>query len=227
MIIGFYLRAHRICSPQFLHSEEKHIEQTLKKLNYPLTFINNARRKAHKITLNKTTNNTTSDLKKYITLPNNSATKIINQNLNRLGFTIVIKNTKTIGDLIKTKHNSTTQEKAGVYQVPCADCDRVYVGETARSLHQRMYEHKRALILDRLDNALVMHRRNTDHNFDLKKASMIEFIKDKHRRKITESAYISSLKTIKQRVGFFPIQKDLADFVTNKYKKMNISMDTG
>jgi hypothetical protein len=59
-----------------------------------------------------------------------------------------------------------------------------------------------------------MHHKNMDHNFDLKKASMIEFIKDRR-------------KTIKQRIGFFPIQRGLADFVTNGHKKMNISLDTG
>lgn len=49
IIIGFYLRAFRICSPQLLPEEENYIENTFKTLQYPNYFLYNVQRKAYKI----------------------------------------------------------------------------------------------------------------------------------------------------------------------------------
>ena len=46
LIIVFYLRALRICSPYYLDDEFKYIEYSLKCLKYPKFFILNARKKA-------------------------------------------------------------------------------------------------------------------------------------------------------------------------------------
>ena len=48
-MIDFYLRALRICSPQFLIEEFGYIETSFKSLKYPKFFILNARKKALKI----------------------------------------------------------------------------------------------------------------------------------------------------------------------------------
>ena len=49
IIIGFYLRALRICSPQYLNEEFEYFEHSFKSLKYPKCFILNARIKALKI----------------------------------------------------------------------------------------------------------------------------------------------------------------------------------
>ena len=44
LIIGFYLKALRICSPQYLDEEFEYIEPSLKSPKYPKFFILNARK---------------------------------------------------------------------------------------------------------------------------------------------------------------------------------------
>lgn len=33
-------------------------------------------------------------------------------------------------------------KKGAVYEIPCKDCSKVYIGETGRSLTERVKEHK-------------------------------------------------------------------------------------
>ena len=49
LITGFFLKALRICSPQYLNEELKYIKHSLKSLKYQKKFILNARKKAPKI----------------------------------------------------------------------------------------------------------------------------------------------------------------------------------
>ena len=48
-------------------------------------------------------------------------------------------------DLIVTCGLQKHMDKGVVYQIPCAQCDEVYIGETGRPLKTRISEHKRAL----------------------------------------------------------------------------------
>ena len=40
---------------------------------------------------------------------------------------------------------SELERQSVVYRIPCKDCTGAYVGQTGRSLGQRLKEHKRAL----------------------------------------------------------------------------------
>ena len=52
-----------------------------------------------------------------------------------------------------------------VYKIPCADCDKRYVGQTCRSLLQRVKEHQRAV-----------------KNFDVNASVLAEYVmKEPHR----------------------------------------------
>ncbi|XP_050497674.1 uncharacterized protein LOC126878811 [Diabrotica virgifera virgifera] len=57
---------------------------------------------------------------------------------------IATRNVKTIAHLYtKTKDPLTTKESSKVvYQIPCSDCDKVYIGETSRTLHSRIISHR-------------------------------------------------------------------------------------
>ena len=90
IIIGFYLRALRICSTKYLNDEFIHIENSFLNLLYPKSFIHFAKSKALKI-LKKNQPRTnaysqsykTSSPHRLITLPNNSSsTSIIKKAMN-------------------------------------------------------------------------------------------------------------------------------------------------
>ena len=58
LIIAFYLRTLRICSPQYLDDRFRYTEDSFKSLKYPKNFIPNARKKlsiyTHQFILRKT-----------------------------------------------------------------------------------------------------------------------------------------------------------------------------
>ena len=54
-----------------------------------------------------------------------------------------------------------------VYRVACAECDFKYVGETGRTLQERMLEHRRAVRNFDGTSELAMHVAETGHGVDL------------------------------------------------------------
>ena len=58
------------------------------------------------------------------------------------------------------------QNKAGVYQVPCGGCNKVYFGETGRSFETRLCEHKRDVRICNEANVIFLHKMNFNHNTD-------------------------------------------------------------
>ena len=62
-----------------------------------------------------------------------------------------------------------------MYQIPCSDCPKVYIGQSGRSLKHWLVEHQRALQNgDVAASALAEHTWSTGHHVDLFKAVVIE-----------------------------------------------------
>jgi len=57
---------------------------------------------------------------------------------------VTMKPWKTLKDLLVHKKDKQDKEDITecVYKVPCANCDKTYVGETGRKLGARLHEHK-------------------------------------------------------------------------------------
>ena len=69
--------------------------------------------------------------------------------------------------LVHTKQPQSALKKKGVvYQVPCADCDSVYIGETGRTLEKRLSEHRGAVKRNDLKNGIAVHAWKTQHRVD-------------------------------------------------------------
>jgi len=226
LVIGFYLRALRICTKKFLDEEFEFIDNSFTQLQYPQSFIQRARKKAIKIHNRKhlpsiQTNNTPTNnyINRYIILPNNSATTIIEKNLNNLGIKTVSNSSKTIKSIINNKRNNTqTRSNAGVYTIQCLDCNKQYIGETSRHIDQRIREHKRDIRNGQMNNALTKHISETNHSFNFKESKLLVRIHNKNERKIVESSTISIFNTIKQRPGFFLLSPYLSKIVLMNYK---------
>ena len=52
------------------------------------------------------------------------------------------------------------KKKEVVYQVPCKDCPKVYIGETKRTLKIRISEHKQAVKKGDEKNGIAVHAHN-------------------------------------------------------------------
>ena len=211
ILIGFYLRALRICSPEHLNNEEKYIEEVFSTLKYPTYFIRSAKRKAYKIFKNKTNNQIDNNNLTFrrIILPTNEITKTIAKNLNKFNIEIAHQTSTSIKDIINNTKNKLQISEACIYSIPCSGCDLEYIGQTGRCLKVRLNEHRRALKTNDPKNALVTHRNSSHHNFSFKKAHAIKHIHSPQKRKLIESALISQLNTIQQKSGSYTLAKPL------------------
>ena len=64
---------------------------------------------------------------------------------NSYGVSVSFKPHQTLRQLlVSPKDKAKVEEQTGaVYRIPCAGCDQVYIGETKRSIGERLKEHNR------------------------------------------------------------------------------------
>ena len=99
------------------------------------------------------------------------------------------------------------QQKAGViYRIPCSGCPRVHVGQTGRTLAQRLKEHERALVSGHLGQSVVAeHAAQEAHDIDWEGATVMDVQQQCHHSCLPESWYIrSELNTMNRNEGNLP-----------------------
>lgn len=77
-----------------------------------------------------------------------------------------------------------------VYQVPCKNCDKVYIGETMQLLKNRLAQHENDVKYKRKSTALCEHTTETGHCFDFGKATIVCFEEKENKRKVRETIEI-------------------------------------
>ena len=110
-----------------------------------------------------------------------------------LGVKVVCKSQNTLRQmLMKVKSTRPDeQKKSVVYEVPCADCNCVYVGEMGRSLEIRLKEHKYALKTKDTKNGIAVHATTNEHDVNWEAAKVVTFEQHLIQRKVLESLHIN------------------------------------
>ena len=211
IVLGFFLRAFRICSEEYLDEEIRHIFSSFTKLKYPKGLLIRLKRKA--LDIRSRTRNETNRKKdvRFISIPNSKVAENITKKLETTGFRVALTSGKKIGELTK-KRVERNRELSVVYQVPCGNCDKSYIGETGRGIQTRIKEHKRDLRNDADHSAFVIHAHSTAHLPNWDGAKVIARCGSKGCRKATEAAFITTNETINTRVGFIKWAKSAAAF---------------
>ena len=93
----------------------------------------------------------------------------------------------------KPKDRIVESEKSGlVYEIPCRDCDAVYIGETGRSLKTRKREHFDAVKrMDVKKSTLCQHNVDFDHFIAWDKAKILKMEANYSKRRTAESFFIN------------------------------------
>ena len=92
VVIGFFLRAHRICSDEHLSSEIDHISKSFLKLKYPKSFIIRCLRKSKKIRKEPVQKRKPDrSTQKMIVVPSSSKTFVIAKALKKAGVQLIEK----------------------------------------------------------------------------------------------------------------------------------------
>ena len=83
---------------------------------------------------------------------------------------------RTIGQILPSKDPYNPEEKSCViYQVPCSDCNFVYIGQTKRDLKSRLAEHKLAIKSQESEkSALCEHYMRFDHIVDWNNSKILK-----------------------------------------------------
>ena len=214
---GLFLRALRICSSSFLHTEINFIRTSLSKLAYPSIVLDSALSKA-KHSFYKSSSANKPKPVNFITLPfvncldNPSISKLVSSQKSKLAFNYphTIKST-----LNSNVTHPDSHSKAGVYKIPCSSCNKSYYGETGRTLSKRVSEHKRDIVQSKPHSAVAEHTYSLGHFFDFKNANIIVPSNNSRHRRLYESALINKFSNCNLNLGFYPMSSYLASLLIN------------
>ena len=97
--------------------------------------------------------------------------------------------------LTHLKSTTPDDKKQGVvYEVPCKDCEAVYIGETGRNLQERIKEHKYVVKRKDENNRIAVQAWSEDHTVNWDEAKIRELEPVTWRRKILEAIHIQQEK---------------------------------
>ena len=116
----------------------------------------------------------------------------IERKCRRLGIRTTFKSKGTLREaLVKTKDPQPEWKKKGVvYQVPCAECESVYIGETGKTLEKRISEHKGAVKRHDVKNGIAVHAWTKQHKVNWQAATVKHVETNHSRRKTIEALHI-------------------------------------
>ena len=119
-------------------------------------------------------------------------------------------------------NNNSQKFNGGVYQIPCSDCPKIYIGETGRTLDTRISEHKRDILSQKPSSAIANHVSDKDHRINFHDSKLIFKSKNVIHRHLVESAFINlnSAISLNGNFGFSPHNKLLSKYIC---KSLNLT----
>ncbi len=124
-----FLRALRVCSPEFMENELKHIYETGAKSKYPRIFLKKALEKARKNN-SRTDPAATFDKNNLLVLPFCDNFVHIPRHLKPLNVNVIFRNNSNVKHMLVK--NSPNNARGCVYKIPCKDCDNCYIGQKGK-----------------------------------------------------------------------------------------------
>ena len=198
VVTNLFFRALRLCDPPYLDSELQHISNSFIRLGYPEHFIQRCLSKAKKKWYHPTPpRNSISN--NFISLPFSqdlqilqTAVKDVNNNKNPdRSAQVAFKYNHTLRNTLVRNRPINKNNIAGVYCIPCRDCNKSYIGESGRGLHVRLEEHKRACRLGSSYSAVATHSLELDHRIGFSQAKVIFKSDSRSTRRTIEGALIA------------------------------------
>ena len=129
--------------------EEETIKSALKTCGYPEWSFDKVKKQMSKPKVKPKVNKKTTDTDKksvnFVTLPYiQGVTEPVQRILKKHNISTAVKpHTSLKKILVHPKDKLDSDEKAGVvYEIPCANCKKTYIGETGRKFGTRKKEHK-------------------------------------------------------------------------------------
>ena len=180
---------HLITKPSVVSQEKKHLSSVLVSNGYPFSFVKNIT-KTKKQTATK---EPAPEIKSTAVLPYvKGLSEALRRCLQQQGIRTVFRSDTTLrSHLVRPKDTVDPAKQDGVvYKIPC-ECGKVYIGETGRSMHERIKEHDRDIRLARTQSSGVLEHSNATGHYPL--WDEVKFIdRDPHwyTRRVKEAIHI-------------------------------------
>ena len=212
VVIGFFLRALRVCSPEYLEEEFTYIKNAFQKLKYPISLLNSLLNKSKNI-YNRIREEQEPKNSNYLSVPMSTISEAIDKYLSNAGINIVKSSGIKIGEMVKKSEKIKTNDNSIIYRIPCAGCSASYIGESSRGLHKRIQDHKNDIRHHRTSNSLVVHIDSHKHLPNWQGIDIIQKGLSKSIRKTVEAAYINTNETINHRDGFVSLSRITSNLI--------------
>ena len=189
VFISMYLRALRVCSPQFFDNEIKIINDIGISLKYPEYFLKICFNKAKK-SFYKLTPKYNFRKENILSLDYNKNLNDIKPLLNKLGINLIFTNNNTFKNiLIKNSPNNTS---SCIYKIPCLECEKYYIGQTSKTLCKRIKQHQSYVRSGNENSGIFNHVKEFNHKINWNHSTILYNFKDFYTRNIVESIIIKN-----------------------------------
>lgn len=193
-LFSTFLRAYRLSDQIYLDEETKYIFDAFSKLGYPNQVMMEVHRKVRQKFYTSPVERVPPRTCPTVRLPlNDFTTNYAKPALRANNIRVVHPSVNSIGSkLVKRRPQLPTSrnERAGVYVIPCKDCDDRYIGQTGKKLSVRLGQHKDACRLGHKNNSVYKHVRDKNHAIDWGSSKMVYNSNDYYRRLVVESSLI-------------------------------------
>ena len=190
VVIGLADRAIKLSDSLFQKKSIEKAKNILLKNSYPSKLINSI----FKSRLQKINNTANQQPKKnknnYLTLP---YIKDLSENIQTYfkqhDITISHKGYNLLQQNFSSLKNKTNKLKKThvIYQIPCSNCQKVYIGQTSQHLQNRLNGHK----YDKKNvTALGKHESQFSHKFNFKETKILKTEPNQQKREVLEMIYI-------------------------------------
>ena len=124
----------------------------------------------------------------------------------------------TLFSFLISNNTSNMERIGGVYEVPCNTCNKVYFGETLKSLPFRISQHQADVRRLNVSNSLFNHI-TEHHSIAWNRASFIFLSKSKNINRLVESFFIKYKDNFNLSPGFFEFDNFTFAFLKNLFKQ--------
>ena len=180
-----------VTDPEDQHSEKEHVKSALRRCGYEnWSFKRACTKKQPKVAASTDSTNSTTN-KTFVVAPYvQGVSEKVRRVFSSYGVSTCFKPHQTLRQiLVAPKDKTKTEDQTGVvYRIPCSGCNKVYVGETKRTVGERVKEHT-AKIANNL-SAIAEHYQKTSHEPDLDNIKVLCREDKLIPRKVREAIYI-------------------------------------
>ena len=182
-------RASRLVTkPRCTASEKRHVHAALTANGYPTPFI----RRSSRPKVNADTERV--EYKSFAVLPfMDGVSGQLRRILEGHGIRTVFRSSTTLRNhLVHPKDPVPPGRRGGVvYEIPCGECDQVYIGETGRPIGERIKEHQRDVRLSCVDrSAVAEHAWGAGHRPNWDDVRCIDHEPHWYTRRVKEAIHI-------------------------------------